>query len=102
MQTPAVDDLGEQVLVEAEKACGVRPAGCPWATLRDPYVGEVIRAHRWAQWGELANRYGGRVPERVMWGVEVYDAALNSVKVRDMRDEAAERKREARERGEGG
>ena len=81
--------------MDAEAACGMRPAGCLWSAFRDPFVGEVIRAHRWAAWGELASRYGGRVPERVMWGVEVYDAALNSVRSRDMRDDAEKRRIEA-------
>lgn len=61
-------------------------------------MSEVIRAHRWWKVGELSTRYGGRVPERLAWGLEVYDAALNTVQCHDMREDREKREAERRER----
>lgn len=90
-------DAGEQVLTSCSEATGTRPATCPWASFADPYVAEVIRAHRWWKAGELSTRYG-RVPLRIVEGIEVYDAALNAVQVHDMREDREKRADEARKR----
>ena len=90
-------DPGEQVLRSCEAASGERPTACPWRAFADPYVSAVIRAHRWWKVGELTTRYGDRVPERIAWGVEVYDAALNAVQVHDMREDREQREMERRE-----
>lgn len=91
-------DPGEQILAGCERATGVRPDSCPWASLSDPFVREVMRAHRWDATGQLDARYGGHCPERIWWGVGVYAAALNAVQVHDMREDRKAREAEARER----
>ncbi len=68
---------------------------CPWSALSDPYVAEVIRAARWKEDGELSTRYGGRVPLRIIDGIDVYEVARNSVLVHDAREKNREQEHEA-------
>ena len=90
-----VDDIGERVLRDCEEATGERPVGCPWAALRDPFVGEVVRMHR--HWKEGAVSIE-TLPASIVAGLETFDAALNSVQIHDMREDREERKREAEQR----
>lgn len=91
------DDPGERILTDCQEASGERPSGCPWASFADPFIVEVIRAHRWWKAGELSTRYGGLVSARIVWGIEVYDSALNGVQVYDMRLDREKREEERRE-----
>lgn len=75
------------MLSTCETATGVRPTECPWSALRDPFVAEVVRAHAWRELGQLGVRYPLGVPSRVVWGVEAYASALNSVQVYDIREQ---------------
>lgn len=84
------------MLAEAEVATGTRPLGCPWKALSDPFVSEVMRAHRWWKSGQLEARYAGRVPAFIVQAVEVFDSALNSVQVHDIREEQKQREEEAK------
>lgn len=90
--------LADAIGDNCEEATGERPAGCPWRAFADPYVGEVLRAYRWWKAGQLETRYAGAVPASIAWGVEVYDAALNSVQVVDMRADREKREADARDR----
>jgi hypothetical protein len=92
------EDAGEQELSACEELTGSRPDGCPWRVLSDPWVSEVVRAHKWFKEHQLETRYGGAPPSSIVWGVEVYDAALNSVQVHDFREDSEEREKQARER----
>lgn len=80
-------DPGEKILSECEEATGTRPSGCPWRALRDPYVAQVVRSHRWWKAGQLADRWGGEIPASIVWGIDVYDAALNAVLAHDARED---------------
>lgn len=94
-QADLESDPGEQVLRFCEEASGMRPTGCPHRALSDPYVLEIISAHRYGK-GALAEKYGGPPPAWVIEGVETYDAALNVVQVHDIRADRAEREEAAR------
>lgn len=96
--TTGEGDPAECILDGCEEATGERPIGCPWQSYSDPYVAEVLRAHRWWRSGQLADRYAGSIPASIAWGVEVYDAALNSVQVYDMRADREKREADRRER----
>lgn len=78
----------------------MRPHGCPWAALSNPYVVEVIRARKWWENGAIDARYPNGVPAAIAEGIDIYDAALNAVQVNDSREDREEREREARERAE--
>lgn len=93
-------DPAEAILDGCEEATGERPRGCPWRAYADPYVAEVLRAYRWWKAGQLEARYAGDVPASIAWGVEVYDAALNSVQVHDMREDREKREAERKARGD--
>lgn len=58
----------------------------------------VISAHAHWEKGELSTRYP-RAPVAVLFGVEVYDQALNATQTYDIRErrEAAEQERRMRE-----
>lgn len=92
-------DPGERSLVSAEKASGGRPAGCPWRSLSDPFVIDVVRAHRWWKSGQLATKYPAGVPDEILWGVEEFDMARDSVTATDRRldDEERERRQQAQQ-----
>jgi hypothetical protein len=90
--------IAETLLDDCEAATGERPSGCPWRAFADPYVAEVLRAHRWWKSGQLATRYPTGVPAPIAWGVEVYDVALNTVQVVDMRADREKRDEARRER----
>lgn len=92
------DDPGERVYSLCEAATGSRPVGCPWWSLRDPFVAETVRAYGWREAGQLEVKYPLGVPARIVWGVEVYASALNSVRVFDIREREAERQRHGEER----
>lgn len=92
------DDAGERNLERAEEATGVRPLGCPWRSLDDPFVSEVIRAHRWWKTSQLDARYGGEIPPDIMLGVETFDAALEAVRATDARLDSEEREEANRTR----
>lgn len=92
------EDAGEYNLRLAEDATSVRPESCPWKALRDPFVAEVIRAHRWFKERQLETHYGGDVPADITWGVETFEAALQSVRSADTRLDKEERELEARVR----
>ena len=77
---------------------GIEPVSCPWRAFSDPYVAEVLRAYRWWKAGQLESRYPGGVPAPIASGVEVYDSALNSVQVVDMRADREKREAERKER----
>jgi len=78
-------DKAEKVLAAIERDTGVRPDGCPWRALRDPFVGRVVRAHR--SW-----KNGHPIREaRLLAGVEAYDAALNQIEAADMKADRRER-----------
>lgn len=83
------------MFAEIEKATGVRPTGCPWRALRDPFVRAVQDAYPWAESGELRLRWGADPPHALILGVEVYRRALRATQAHDTerRDEA--RRREA-------
>lgn len=89
------DDPGEQVLHGIETASGLRAHGCPWRQSQHPFVVRVVRAHRWWKASQLEARFGGRVPEAIARGIEVYDGALNGISVYDAREEREERRRKA-------
>lgn len=89
------NDEGEALLVDCEDATGERPIGCPWAALRDPWVGAVIRAHRHWKTGALSI---DTQPASVVFGIETFDAALNAVQVHDIREDREEQQRAADER----
>ncbi len=89
-------DPGEQSLDHMHEATGTRQHACPWQALRDPFVRSVLAAHRHWIKGELASRMG-RVPEALMQGLEIFDAALNAVQVTDLRAEREEREERAEE-----
>ena len=91
-------DIAEAILDGCEEATGERPSGCPWRAFSDPYVAEVLRAYRWWKAGQLESRYPGGVPAPIASGVEVYDSALNSVQVVDMRADREKREAERKER----
>lgn len=95
------DDLGEKMLSAwSEAAGGTRLTTCPWWALRDPFVIQVLAAHRWFREGQLALRWPV-LPEALARGLEVYDTALLTVQANDAeaaakkaRDEAEERMRQ--------
>lgn len=87
-------DPAAQVLATMESTSGLRQTTCPWASLRDPFVGRVLSAHSWYRDQQLASRLGGRIPEALARGVEVYDAALAIVRAHAMREKRAEREEE--------
>lgn len=89
-------DAAERSLVSAEEASGGRPISCPWRSLSDPFVIEVVRAHRWWKSGQLATRYPAGVPEEIVWGVEEFDVARDSVTATDRRLDDEERERRQR------
>lgn len=93
---PVEADPGESILRDCEATTGVRPVGCPWAALRDPFVAEVIRAHAWREDGQLDVRYPLGVPSRVASGLEIYRVALNAVRVHDQREDRKRRDEERR------
>lgn len=66
--------------------------------MRDPFVAEVVQAYRWHEAGQLDLKYPLGVPNVVMWGIEQWASALNSVQVHDMREERERREREFEER----
>lgn len=96
------DDPGERNLALAYDATGERPRTCPWRSLRDPFVAEVLEAHRHWDKGQLADHYrakhGSEVPPEIDWGVVIFDAALKSVHSADMRLDREEREREQQRR----
>lgn len=95
-------DPGERNLALAHDATGERPHGCPWRALRDPFVAEVLEAHRHWDKGQLAAHYlakhGSEVPPEIDWGVVIFDAALKAVHSADTRLDREEREREQQAR----
>ncbi len=72
----------------------MRPTSCPWQALRDPFVAAVMRAHDWYRERQLEARYGGRIPEALARGVELYAIALSIVRAEETRLDREERERE--------
>ena len=90
MTLPVLEqDAGEQILNGIERDTGVRPDGCPWRSLRDPFVVRVVKAHRGWKNGHAITE------QRLRSAVEAYDAARNAIEVADMK---AERKRDEQKR----
>lgn len=81
-----------------EQSVGRRLGMCPWAAMRDPFVGHVMSAWSWWQKGQLEARYRGDPPEAIVRGVSIFDAALNRVKAFDLREDSDRRKRELESR----
>jgi hypothetical protein len=93
------NDPAERSLRRCEEATGERPRTCPWASLRDPFVIEVLDAHDWREKSQLVVKYPDRsVPDLVLWGVERFARALSSVAACDRRLDREEREREKRAR----
>lgn len=90
------DALG--ILASCEEATGSEPAGCPWAAMRDPFVLEVIQAHRWSESGQLDVHYPSGIPNVVKLGVEWWAGAVSSVQTHDIREDRRRRAREEAER----
>lgn len=97
MQDIGDGDPSEQILSGVERAAGDRPDGCPWRVFRDPFVAEVLGAHRWWKAQQLSTRWPDP-PLALLRGLEVYDAALNAVQVYDLRKERERREAENRAR----
>lgn len=89
-----VVDPGERIIRKAASITGARWATCPWQAMLDPFVGAVVNAHRWRKSGELTARWP-EVPHALASGIEIYDAALQSVIAHDMREAAKEQERKA-------
>ncbi len=81
-------------MINCEIPTGSRPTSCPHRALADPFVLEIIKAHRWRAEGSLRERYGGAPPSYVLDAIEVYDAALNATQVHDIREDRAEREKQ--------
>jgi hypothetical protein len=77
--------MGERVLVNVQKATGVRWDTCPWQALRDPLVSQVFRAYPHWKLGELGAFYGGNenVPAVLLEALAVYESAVNRVQSYD-------------------
>lgn len=65
-------------------ASGFRQTTCPWRALHEGFVAAVLEAHRWWVKGALSL---DTIPEALRRGINVYDGALNSVQVHDLRKE---------------
>lgn len=88
--------MGERVLLNMQKATGVRWDTCPWQALRDPLVSQVFRAYPHWKRGELGTLYGGsdNVPAVLLEALAVYESAVSRVQAYDAE---AERKRREQE-----
>lgn len=67
---------------------GDRPLSCPWRAFYDPFVKRVLRAHWWAEQGQLTVRE----PDpsyRLLEGVEHYARALAAVEYHQIKEEQA-------------
>lgn len=83
-------DIAENWMVAVEGDTGVRPDGCPWRALRDPFVVRVVNAY--APW-----KIGHPIrEERLRRGVEAFHRAVENVMAADMRRE--KKKREAKQK----
>lgn len=85
------NDPAEQVLEHMKDATGLRQTACPWQAFGDPFVQQVLRAHRWWAKGELATRYGRPIPEALKQGLDIFDAALSAVTNTDSRADREDR-----------
>jgi len=76
-----------------ERVTGERGDGCPWRASRDLFVQRVVSSHRHWTKGELGSRWGGnrRVPEALLRGCEIFDAALQSVQSFDIKQQSQPR-----------
>lgn len=98
MPLDAVIDKGERVLRLLADVTGVRQSTCPWQSMRDPFVGHVMREHRWwAKGAPTAAR--AQMPRALVDGLETYDGALAMTLAHDARVERERLEREQRERG---
>jgi hypothetical protein len=74
-----------------EKWTGQRPRdGCPWAALRDHFVGRVLKAYRQYEKGQL-HVFEPRISNRLALAVPYYAQQLESVDAQ--RDEEERRNR---------
>lgn len=91
---------GIGALASCAEATGSEPATCPWASMRDPFVGEVVRAYGWREAGELEAKYPdpGGVPNVLIAAIETYASAFNTARTHDIREDRKRREREAEER----
>lgn len=88
-------DPGEQIIRELQNITGVRMPGCPYRVFDDPFVGEVLTAHKHWRQGVLDV---GRQPAAIVSGVETYDSALNLIRNHDMQKRADDLEEERRQR----
>lgn len=79
------------------RATGTRPVTCPWRGIDNPFVQNVLRAHRWFKEGQLEAIYPNGIPEAIRRGIEVYESAINAIQVADIREDRENRKRDAKE-----
>lgn len=59
-------------------------------------MGHVVRSHRWYKERQLETKWGGAVPQAVIDGVTIYDAALQRVANHDAELERKRREAELR------
>lgn len=92
VSTPVDRDPGESNLASIEDATGIRPEGCPWRALSHPFVRHVMTARRHWSKGALSVE---DMPHALRTGLEIYDAAVSSIEVTDIRADREKRKAEA-------
>lgn len=94
MRVLGPNDGVEQVLTSLERITGTRQTACPWRAYEDPFVAEVLRAHRHWKERQLHLVWGHDPPAALMRGIEVYDSALNAIRANDIHEDREKRKRE--------
>ena len=93
--TPLERDPGERNQKLIDDATGIHPIGCPWRALAHPFVRAVMTARRHWSNGAISVE---DMPHALRTGLEIYDAAISSIEVTDIREDREKREAERRKR----
>jgi hypothetical protein len=93
--TPIDRDPGERNHKMIDDATGVYPIGCPWRSIAHPFVRAVMTARKHWSKGAISVE---DMPHVLRTGLEIFDAAVSSIEVTDMRKDREDREAERRKR----